>query len=93
MKADVIGLIEIENDGYGNLSTIRDLCDGRNAREDGIGLGNYSFMDPGSQDHSDIGLLDGPQSDQTESQSLPPAPMKSMPLDWNVTHKDPLYFL
>jgi len=39
MKADVIGFIEIENDGYGNLSTIRDLCDGRNAREDGIGLG------------------------------------------------------
>ena len=38
MKADVIGLIEIENDGYGNLSAIHDLCDGLNAREDGIGL-------------------------------------------------------
>jgi len=61
MKADVIGLIEIENDGYGNLSAIHDLCDGLNAREDGIGLGNYSFVDPGSPKLGDdlisVGLI------------------------------------
>ena len=57
----MIGFIEIENDGYGNLSTIRDLCDGRNAREDGIGLENYSFVDPGSPKLGDdlisVGLI------------------------------------
>ena len=61
MKADVIGLIEIENDGYGNLSAIHDLCDGLNAREDGIGLENYSFVDPGSPKLGDdlisVGLI------------------------------------
>ena len=32
MKADVIGVIEVENDGYGSLSAIHDLTDGLNAR-------------------------------------------------------------
>ncbi|MGB4653299.1 ExeM/NucH family extracellular endonuclease [Methanothrix sp.] len=47
MKVDVIGLIEIENDGYGNSSAISDLNDGLNALDDGAGMQNYEFIDPG----------------------------------------------
>ncbi len=61
MKADVIGVIEVENDGYGSLSAIHDLTDGLNAIENGIGLGNYSFVDPGSSRLGDdlisVGLI------------------------------------
>ena len=61
MKADVIGLIEVENDGYGNLSVIYDLREGLNARENGIVGGNYSFVDPGSSGLGDdlisVGLI------------------------------------
>ena len=47
MKVDVIGLIEIENDGYGSSSAISDLNDGLNALDDGAGMQNYEFIDPG----------------------------------------------
>lgn len=61
LKADVIGLLEIENDGYGSLGAIYDLNDGLNSRENGIGQGNYSFVDPGSSRLGDdlisVGLI------------------------------------
>ena len=45
MDADVVGLIEIENDGYGPQSAIQDLVDGLNAI---AGTGTYAFIDPGT---------------------------------------------
>lgn len=45
MDADVIGLIELENDGYGPLSAIQDLVNGLNAV---AGAGTYAFIDPGT---------------------------------------------
>jgi hypothetical protein len=44
MDADVIGLMEIENDGYGAGSAIADLVDGLNAA---AGAGTYAYIDPG----------------------------------------------
>ncbi|AUT04546.1 endonuclease [Nostoc sp. CENA543] len=44
LNADVVGLIEIENDGYGSLSAIQDLVNGLNAV---AGAGTYAFIDPG----------------------------------------------
>jgi predicted extracellular nuclease len=44
MEADVIGLVEIENDGYGSASAIQDLVNGLN---DLAGSGAYAFIDPG----------------------------------------------
>jgi predicted extracellular nuclease len=44
MDADVVGLIEIENDGYGPYSAIADLVNGLN---DVAGPGAYAFIDPG----------------------------------------------
>ncbi|MDY7075450.1 MAG: ExeM/NucH family extracellular endonuclease, partial [Chloroflexota bacterium] len=44
MDADVIGLMEIENDGYGPYSAIADLVNGLN---DNAGAGTYAFIDPG----------------------------------------------
>ncbi len=45
MNADVIGLIELENDGYGAASAIQDLVNGLNA---GAPVGTtYDFIDPG----------------------------------------------
>ncbi|MCW8126936.1 ExeM/NucH family extracellular endonuclease [Microbulbifer halophilus] len=41
--ADIVGLMEIENDGYGADSAIQDLVDGLNA----AGSGVYSFVNPG----------------------------------------------
>lgn len=46
MKADVIALIEIENDGYGKNSAIWDLIEGLNDHEGRNGMRNYSFIDP-----------------------------------------------
>ncbi|WP_444929856.1 ExeM/NucH family extracellular endonuclease [Microbulbifer sp. SSSA002] len=43
LNADVIGLMEIENDGYGSDSAIRDLIDGLNAA---IGSEHYQFIHP-----------------------------------------------
>ncbi|WP_428263597.1 ExeM/NucH family extracellular endonuclease [Haliangium sp.] len=45
MEADVIGLMEIENDGYGSLSAIQDLVNGLNAAAPS-GT-SYDFIDPG----------------------------------------------
>jgi predicted extracellular nuclease len=44
MDADVVGLIEIENDGYDQYSAIQDLVNGLN---DALGAGTYAFIDPG----------------------------------------------
>ncbi len=46
MSADIIGLMEIENDGYGANSAIQDLVDGLNAAAP-AGT-NYDFIDPQS---------------------------------------------
>ncbi|MDM8523594.1 ExeM/NucH family extracellular endonuclease [Desulfococcaceae bacterium HSG8] len=44
MNADVIGLMEIENDGYGSDSAVRDLTDGLNeAAPSGV---TYAFINP-----------------------------------------------
>ena len=43
MDADIIGLMEIENDGYGSTSAIQDLVNGLNA----VGPVVYDFVDPG----------------------------------------------
>ncbi|HSO26438.1 MAG TPA: ExeM/NucH family extracellular endonuclease, partial [Anaerolineales bacterium] len=44
MDADIVGLMEIENDGYGPESAIQDLVDALNAI---VGPGTYAFIDPG----------------------------------------------
>ncbi|MBE9049522.1 ExeM/NucH family extracellular endonuclease [Nostocales cyanobacterium LEGE 11386] len=44
IDADVLGLIEIENDGYGPNSAIQDLVNGLNAV---AGAGTYALIDPG----------------------------------------------
>ncbi|MEE9617046.1 MAG: ExeM/NucH family extracellular endonuclease, partial [Anaerolineae bacterium] len=44
MDADVIGLMEIENDGYDQYSAIADLVNGLN---DVTGAGTYASIDPG----------------------------------------------
>lgn len=55
--ADVIGLMEIENDGYGSASAIQDLVNGLNAF---AGVGTYSFINPGTSLGTDaiaVGLI------------------------------------
>ncbi len=44
LNADVVGLIEIENDGYGANSAIQDLINGLNAV---AGAGTYALINPG----------------------------------------------
>ena len=44
LNADVVGLMEIENDGYGNQSAIADLVAGLNQL---AGAGSYAFVNPG----------------------------------------------
>ncbi|OAI05415.1 hypothetical protein A1353_11555 [Methylomonas methanica] len=44
LNADVIGLMEIENDGYGSTSAIADLVNGLNQL---AGAGTYAFIKPG----------------------------------------------
>ena len=44
LDADVVGLIEIENDGYGPNSAIADLVDALN---EATGAGTYAYVDPG----------------------------------------------
>lgn len=60
MNADVIGLMELENDGYGELSAIRDLANGLNRFGESKGS-NYSIVDPGWQklgtDNITVGLI------------------------------------
>lgn len=57
-EADVIGLLEIENDGYGALSAIQDLVNGLNAI---AGAGTYAFVNPGTPalggDQIAVGML------------------------------------
>ncbi|MBK1988118.1 ExeM/NucH family extracellular endonuclease [Sphaerospermopsis aphanizomenoides BCCUSP55] len=43
--ADVMGLMEMENDGYGSTSAIQDLVNGLNAI---AGAGTYAFINPGT---------------------------------------------
>lgn len=45
MEADIIGLMEIENDGYDSLSAIQDLVNGLNAAAPSDT--SYAFVDPG----------------------------------------------
>lgn len=55
--ADVIGLLEIENDGFGPNSAIQDLVNGLNAA---AGAGTYAFVNPGVSLGTDliaVGLL------------------------------------
>jgi predicted extracellular nuclease len=47
LNADIVGLIEIENDGYGPLSAIASLVNALNAV---AGAGTYAYIDPGSAD-------------------------------------------
>ncbi len=58
LDADVIGLMEIENDGYGATGAIQDLVNGLN---DVAGAGVYAFVDPGvaqiGSDEIAVGLL------------------------------------
>ncbi|RME49208.1 MAG: ExeM/NucH family extracellular endonuclease [Caldilineae bacterium] len=58
MDADIIGLMEIENDGYTATSAIQDLVNGLNAV---AGSGTYAFIDPGvpkiGTDEIAVGLL------------------------------------
>ncbi|UZR98298.1 ExeM/NucH family extracellular endonuclease [Chondrinema litorale] len=44
IDADVVGLMEIENDGYGEKSAIQDLVNGLNAK---MGEGAYTFVNAG----------------------------------------------
>ncbi len=62
LDADVIGLMEIENDGYGQFSAIQDLVNGLNAV---AGAGTYAFVDAGGPIGTDeiaVGLLYKPAS-------------------------------
>ncbi len=55
--ADVIGLMEVENDGYGPTSAIQDLVNGLNAA---AGAGTYAFVTPGtslSTDEITVGII------------------------------------
>ncbi len=56
--ADVVGLLEIENDGYDSGSAIQSLVDALNAK---AGAGTYAFVDPGTPvlggDAIAVGLL------------------------------------
>ena len=61
MNADIIGLLEMENDGFGEHSAIQDLVDGLNAvAPSGV---NYSFVNPHvpADEVSGIELLGGDQ--------------------------------
>lgn len=59
LDADVVGLMEIENDGYGATSAIQDLVNGLNETEP-TGI-SYAFIDPGlprlGGDEIAVGLL------------------------------------
>ncbi|MCP4356770.1 MAG: ExeM/NucH family extracellular endonuclease [Chloroflexi bacterium] len=63
LDADIIGLMEIENDGYGPNSAIQDLVNGLNAIAGG---GTYAFIDPGvatiGSDQIAVGMLYKPGS-------------------------------
>ncbi len=54
--ADVLGLMELEDDGYGSASAIQDLVNGLNAV---AGAGTYTFVNPGdiSSDEITVGIV------------------------------------
>jgi predicted extracellular nuclease len=55
--ADILGLNELENDGYGSTSAIQDLVNGLNAV---AGAGTYTFINPGTSlgtDQIAVGLI------------------------------------
>ena len=58
IDADIFGLVEIENDGYGSLSAIQDLVNGLNAA---TAPGTYAIIDPGvsqiGTDEIAVGLI------------------------------------
>lgn len=58
LDADIIGLMELENDGFGPESAIADLVDALN---DKAGVGTYTFVDPGvnkiGSDEITVGLI------------------------------------
>lgn len=58
MDADIVGLMELENDGYGTDSAIQDLVNGLNAA---TAPGTYDFIDPGLEqlgnDEIAVGLI------------------------------------
>jgi len=58
IDADIYGLMEIENDGYGAQSAIQDLVNGLNAA---TAAGTYDFIDPGlpviGTDEIAVGLI------------------------------------
>lgn len=57
LNADVVGLTELENDGYGATSAIQDLVNGLNAA---LGAGTYAFINPGTSLGTDaiaVGLI------------------------------------
>jgi hypothetical protein len=58
LNADIIGLMEIENDGYGNTSAIADLVAGLNQL---AGAGSYAFINPGvshiGTDQISVGII------------------------------------
>lgn len=63
MRADIIGLMEIENDGYGTYSAIQDLVNGLNAAAP-AGT-SYAFINPGSilgNDEIAVGIIYKTQS-------------------------------
>ncbi len=63
LDADVVGLMEIENNGYEAVDAIHDLVEGLNAE---AGAGTYAFIDPGVDQIGDdaiaVGLLYKPAS-------------------------------
>ncbi|MEI6335118.1 MAG: ExeM/NucH family extracellular endonuclease [Methylococcaceae bacterium] len=58
LNADIIGLMEIENDGYGSNSAIADLVNGLNQL---AGAGSYAFINPGisniGTDQISVGII------------------------------------
>ncbi len=58
LDSEIVGVMEIENDGYGQFSAIQDLVNGLN---DESGAGTWAFIDPGrpviGTDEIALGLL------------------------------------
>ncbi len=63
VDADIVGLMELENDGYGTDSAIQDLVNGLNAA---TAPGTYDFIAPGLErlgnDEITVGLIYRPQT-------------------------------
>jgi predicted extracellular nuclease len=63
LDADIVGLMELENDGFGANSAIQELVDRLNAV---AGAGTYAFIDPGAAaigvDEITVGLIYQPGS-------------------------------